>query len=140
MKSNFFGILGMLSLALLISAPSLSAQTIAKVSVPFSFTVGRTEMSAGNYVISSVSDTAIAIWEGNGKKAVMSLFRREQPGSTDGPAKLVFHKYGDKYFLSQVDGGFGRGIMQLPTSNREKEAQIQTACSASQKEVSVGAK
>ena len=50
----------------------------------------------------------------------MSLTRREWAGS-DGTPKLVFHKYGSKYFLSQVSRGFGSAPMQLPTSKQERE-------------------
>jgi hypothetical protein len=71
---------------------------------------------------------------------VISLFRPEQPGANDGTAKFVFHRYGDTYFLSQVGRGSGANLLQLPTSKREMEAQIQTAHSASEKEVVVGAK
>ena len=54
MKRNLFGILTTLTLALLISVP-LSAQTIAKATVPFDFTVGQTQMPAGTYEISPLS-------------------------------------------------------------------------------------
>ena len=140
MKLNLFGIPAILTLSILISVPSVSAQTIAKAVVPFAFTVGQTELPAGNYVISSVSDSAIAITDRNKGTSVFSLFRSEQPKTNDGTTKLVFHKYGDKYFLSQVARGFGGSVIQLPTSNQEKEAQIQNARRASDKEVVVGAK
>ena len=140
MNRNRVGILAILALALTISVPTISAQTIVKANVPFAFTVGQTEMPAGNYVISSVSESAIAIRDRNKGASVISLYRSEQPTSKDRTAKLVFHKYGDKYFLSQVARGSGGNVLQLPTSNREKEAQIQYARQAADKEVVVGAK
>ena len=140
MKRNLFGILAILTLSLLISVPSMSAQTIAKATIPFAFTVGQTEMPAGNYIISSVSDSAIAIMGREKGTNVVSLVRSEQPKTNDGSTKLVFHKYGDKYFLSQVARGFGGNVLQLPASNRENEAQIQYARQAADKEVVVGAK
>ena len=60
MKRNFLGILTTMALALLISVP-LSAQTIARVTVPFDFTVGQTQMSAGTYEINSLAHGAIVI-------------------------------------------------------------------------------
>jgi len=40
----------------------------------------------------------------------------------------------------QVGRGFGGSLIQLPTSKQEQEAQMQTARSASQREVVVAAK
>ena len=140
MKRIFFGILAILTLSLSIIIPSLSVQTIVKATVPFPFTVGQKEMPAGDYVISSVSDSAIAIMNRNKGTSVITLFRSEQPSSNDGTAKLVFHRHGEQYFLSQVARGFGGNVIQLPTSNQESEAQIQNARQASPNDVVVAAK
>jgi hypothetical protein len=140
MNRNLVGMLAILALALTVSVPAICAQTIVKANVPFAFTVGQIEMPAGNYLVSSVSESAIAITDRNTGTSVISLFRPEQAKTNNGTAKLVFHKYGDKYFLSQIGRGFGGSLIQLPTSKQEQEAQIQTARSVSQKEVVLGAK
>jgi hypothetical protein len=44
--------------------------------------------------------------------------------NNDSRTKLVFNRYGDKYFLSQISRGFGGGVMQLPSSKLEKEVRI----------------
>lgn len=139
-RNNLFGILAMVTFSLLAGVPNMSAQMIATATVPFAFTVGHTEMPAGNYVISSVSDSAIAIMNRNKGTGVISLFRPEEPKRNDGATKLVFHKYGDKYFLSQVARGFGGNMIQLPTSKLEREVQIQSARSGSDREIVVAAK
>ena len=69
----------------------------------------------------------------------MSLFHSEQPTNNNDTAKLVFHRYGDKYFLSQVASGFGASGIQVPTSKQEKEVQTQNAHSVSDREVVVAA-
>ncbi len=122
MKRNLFGILTTLTLALLISVP-LSAQTIAKATVPFDFTVGQTKMPAGTYEISPLSH-AILITDRKTAKSVLSLFNSEEPSRGDSTPRLVFHRYGDKYFLSQVSRGNGGAVMQLPTSKLEEEVRI----------------
>ena len=122
MKRNLFGILTTLTLALLISVP-LSAQTIAKATVPFDFTVGQTRMPAGAYEISPLSH-AILIRDRKTAKSVLSLFNSEEPSRGDSTPRLVFHRYGDKYFLSQVSRGNGGAVMQLPTSKLEEEVRI----------------
>jgi hypothetical protein len=123
MKRNFLGILTTMTLALLISAP-LSAQTIAGVTVPFDFTVGQTQMSAGTYEINPLAHDAIVIRDTKAAKSALSVVRSEQSRDSDSTTKLVFNRYGDKYFLSQVSRGFGGGVMQLPTSKLEKEVRI----------------
>ena len=139
MKCNVFGILAIVTLSLLISVPIMSAQAIATASVPFAFTVENTEMSAGSYVITSVSDSAIAVINRSKGTGVISLFHSEQPRNNNDTTKLVFHRYGGTYFLSQVVRGSGETVIQLPVSKRENEAQIQNADSGSDKEVVVAA-
>ena len=123
MKRNLFGILTTLTFALLISIP-LSAQTLATANVPFDFTVGQTQLPAGTYNISPLAHGAILIRDGKTAKSVASIFRWEDAGKGDSVTKLVFHKYGDKYFLSQVARGNGNGVMQLPTSKLEEEVRV----------------
>lgn len=120
MTRNIVGILTILAISLVIGLPNTYAQNAVMASVPFAFTVGGSDMPAGTYSISPVSDTVIAIRDRNTGKSVMSLTRHEWAGS-DGTPKLVFHKYGNKYFLSQVSRGFGSAPMQLPTSKQERE-------------------
>ena len=139
MKCNVFGILAIVTLSLLVNIPIMSAQTIAMASVPFAFTVANTEMSAGNYVITSVSDSAIVVINRVKGFSVISLFHSEQPRNNNDTTKLVFHRYGDTYFLSQVARGSGETVIQLPVSKQESEAQ-QNARSGSAKEVVVAAK
>ena len=123
MKRNFLGILTTMALALLISVP-LSAQTIARVTVPFDFTVGQTQMSAGTYEINPLAHGAIVIRDTKAAKSALSVVRSEQSRDSDSTTKLVFNRYGDKYFLSHISRGFGGGVMHLPTSKLEKEVRI----------------
>ena len=134
MKRNVFGILTTLTLALLISVP-LSAQTVAVATVPFDFTVGQTNMPAGTYQISPLAHGAIMVRDGKTAKSVVTLFHWEDAGKGDSTPKLVFHRYGDKYFLSQVSRGHGSGVMQLPTSKLEEEERIASSSAPQKTEV-----
>jgi hypothetical protein len=123
MKRNLFGMLTTSTLALLISVP-LSAQTIAKATVPFDFTVGRAHLPAGTYEISPLAQAVILIRDSRTTKSVLTYFNSKEPSRGDSTPKLVFHRYGDKYFLSQVSRGNGGAVMQLPTSKLEEEVRI----------------
>jgi hypothetical protein len=50
--------------------------------------------------------------------------------------KLVFHKYGDSYFLYEVWNGSNEG-MKIPESKREKESKLASANGAAPQEVVV---
>jgi hypothetical protein len=124
MNRNLVGILIAVAASLLISVPNTYAQTVTMATVPFAFTVGQSEMPAGTYTITPVSDSAIVIRDSNTAKGVVSLVRSELANRGDVTPKLVFNRYGGKYFLSQVSPGFGHGVMQLPASKLEKELRI----------------
>ena len=120
MTRNILGILTILAISLVIGLPNTYAQKAITATVPFAYTVGGTDLPAGTYSISAVSDTVIAISDRSTGRSVMSLTRHEWAGR-DGTPKLLFHKYGNKYFLIQVSRGYGSAPMQLPTSKQERE-------------------
>jgi len=125
MKRNLItGILTTLTLLLLISVPSTYAQATIEATVPFNFMVGKAEMPAGTYTINRLSSSAIEIKGSTTKKSAVSIVWSEGPSGSDSAAKLVFNRYGDSYFLSQVTRGSGASVMQLPTSKLEQEQRI----------------
>ena len=125
MKRNLItGILTTLTLLLLISVPSTYAQATIEATVPFNFMVGKAEMPAGTYTINRLSSSAIEIKGSTTKKSAVSIVWSEGPSGSDSAAKLVFNRYGDSYFLSQVTRGSGANVMQLPTSKLEQEQRI----------------
>ena len=81
-------------------------------------------MPAGTYTINRLSSSAIEIKGSTTKKSAVSIVWSEGPSGSDRAAKLVFNRYGDSYFLSQVTRGSGANVMQLPTSKLEQEQRI----------------
>ena len=125
MKRNLItGILTTLTLLLLISVPSTYAQATIEATVPFNFMVGKAEMPAGTYTINRLSSSAIEIKGSTTKKSAVSIVWSEGASGSDSAAKLVFNRYGDSYFLSQVTRGSGANVMQLPTSKLEQEQRM----------------
>jgi len=136
MKRNLItGILTTLTLLLLISVPSTYAQATIEATVPFNFMVGKAEMPAGTYTINRLSSSAIEIKGSTTKKSAVSIVWSEGPSGSDSAAKLVFNRYGDSYFLSQVTRGSGASVMQLPTSKLEQEQRIASTSGASGQKV-----
>jgi hypothetical protein len=98
------------------------AQSV-QATVPFNFAVGRTWLPAGTYEISQTSPDLIAIR--NAKTQRQLALSIVQPGNMT-PVReghLVFHRYGEEYFLSEIDCPDASMTASLPTSKLEKKAQ-----------------
>jgi hypothetical protein len=122
MKTRALVIAGVMALIFAASARVAQAQELMKVDIPFSFVAGDRALPAGEYSV-SVSGTLHTLILTDGKDA-LSLILETNAVLANEPqreSKLIFNRYGDRYFLSQVwsEGNYcGR---QLSKSAREKE-------------------
>jgi hypothetical protein len=89
--------------AMLLAAPLLIAQTRgdAVADIPFSFVVAGKILPAGHYVVSPMSNGSLRI-QGSAHQGMFVPAHSAQRSASDNSCKLVFHHYGDSYFLSQV--------------------------------------
>jgi hypothetical protein len=124
MKKTVTTIIAALGLFLTIAAASVSAQTPtgAEVNIPFDFSAGKASLKAGTYVIIRKSDSTLQIRHANEKKTIL-VNAPLTIGSRDYRAgeRLVFNRYGDEYFLTQVWFTADQGKQLLP-SNAETSA------------------
>ena len=99
-----------------------SAQTVnVKATVPFSFIVGRSTLSAGEYSLKTMSNGQVLALSNREAKITELVLSNSCESLTASKTKLVFHRYGDRYFLSQIwTEGNNRGH-EIPISQREKE-------------------
>jgi hypothetical protein len=105
MKNNLLSFAAALALAVTTVA---SAQTIkVKVKVPFGFIVNSATLPAGEYVVQSVDDLVAF-------NSCTSLVSASQ-------SKLIFHRYGDRYFLNQIWVEGNNIGHELGLGPREKE-------------------
>jgi hypothetical protein len=96
-----------------------SAQDL-KVTVPFDFVAGSRALHAGQYTVSQPANSSAVVIRsaGSAPGVVMITNRVESPGRQE-IGKLVFHRYGDRYFLSEVwNPDLGS---QLPASAQERK-------------------
>jgi len=102
-----------------------AAQTIRmKADVPFEFIVNGSTLPPGQYTIQSFGTadgkTLLLRNADKNENATVNSFNVESRKSAS-QTKLIFHRYGDRYFLSQVwVAGNERGHA-LPKSHREAE-------------------
>ena len=118
---------GMMALIAMATTQVAQAQDRLAVNVPFDFMAGNTQLPAGEYTV-QVSAPTHSIILISRKDSTTSAFINTNPAVSSQPqseSKLVFNRYGDRYFLSQVwQEGNAEG-RQLLKSSREKEmAQI----------------
>jgi hypothetical protein len=116
----------------LISLPILAvAQMTSSIrivgEVPFPFMVGNKHVPAGQYTVQPATEggPALAI---RGVDAKSSLFTMATPTlakKASGSYALVFHKYGDKAFLTSIKLAGDRTIYEIPESRAEAELRAQ---------------
>ena len=135
MKRNTLLALTALVLALVINTPFAYAQS-ARANVPFDFAVAGKWMPAGTYTVSEISDCEIRVANTRSSAAVLVLTQREERLEHQS-ARLVFHKYGDKYFLAEAWSGAGNSGMEFPASKEEQEIRTETASAGGPAEVIV---
>jgi len=100
MKNSVRIIVITLSLVLIALVPAQAQKTSATVNIPFSFAVDNVRLPAGEYIISSSSERVVNIQHVGGPEAKATMTNNGSSTKTDGRAKLVFHKYGNAYFLA----------------------------------------
>ena len=123
MKRQIANLLGVLSLLLV--AACASAQTVAKVNVPFGFVVNKATLPAGAYRIDSVSNTSstpiLALRSEDARVAMLIMGNHATSAEPSENSRLVFRRYGDQYFLSQIWMAGETSGHELPISRREAE-------------------
>ena len=126
MKRQIAKGLAMLGMTLALAAASAAvANGQGKVrltaQVPFEFVVADRILGAGEYRIAAIdqSGETIAITNSQGQNAIR-LSMPSQRKDREQSAKLVFHRYGSTYFLSQVWMAGAATGRELPKSKQER--------------------
>lgn len=108
-----------------ISARAQTANRMQRTSIPFEFNVGNKSFPPGEYRVGSVnsqSDPAALVFTSrDGKMSLMILTRSVRARGTERGARLVFNRYGDRYFLSQVWRPSDATGMELFRSRAERD-------------------
>lgn len=118
-------------LAVVAVALPVCAQTVVKCDVPFAFAAGNMSMPAGNYAVSfSAGIFTVALTDADRRTRILTSNPEEVGPGSDLP-ELVFHRYGDQYFLAEIRTL--EGSRDFPASHMEREARgTNSAASAMQ--------
>lgn len=98
----------LITISLLLTAATLFAQTessqkLMKISVPFSFSVENHSLPSGEYFIYTVTpQRSVRIVSADGSHAVTVNTLPNYSSQPSVKSSLTFHRYGNDYFLSQI--------------------------------------
>lgn len=115
------------AMVVLTSVASAQGQSLGhkvKVNIPFDFTVSEQKLPAGEYWIGRAmqNDVVLLVTEPNGRSKAMRLSNSVETSSPSNKGRVVFHRYGNEYFLFQVWQAGARVGRQLPESKSERIA------------------
>lgn len=124
-----------MAMALVTAVVSANAQTSGqnlRADVPFDFVVGDKTMTAGEFSVRSItqqSDAGIAVRSADSSQSAIRLSESVQAAKAPQQSMLVFHRYGDKYYLAQIwTAGKSEG-RELLKSKSERALERETAAS-----------
>jgi hypothetical protein len=123
MKKRVFVTATLFVLSLIVTAQVAKADEPMLVNIPFAFVAGNVTLPAGEYRVQKLggNSAVVLIRCSDASKAAMVLSNAAQAKELQTESKLIFNRYDNQYFLSQVwTAGSIRG-RQLPKSPREKE-------------------
>lgn len=109
--------------ALLASPAAVRAQqsTAAAANIPFAFQVGGKQLHAGKYKM-TLEGADILILSSRADSALMQV-SWDISGHPSATGELVFHRYGDRYFLRQLRLRDRSEFLNSPQSKEERNAQ-----------------
>ncbi len=92
-----------------------------KAEIPFEFVVGDKRMPVGEYTVKPFTPQAVMIQSKDCNSSAIVLSSAVQAKKFQESGKLVFNRYGDQYFLSQIwtPGTFNGRL--VPKSRLERE-------------------
>ena len=126
MKEQFLRALTMMTLlvvmSLAVAVVSANGQSSSRTmaNVPFDFVVGNSELPAGQYRVESATSSGDALRITGQQQSVFHLSTTMNRLQIAKQSTLVFHRYGNKYFLAEIwVAGLSQG-RQLQKSKSEK--------------------
>lgn len=119
---------GCLCLAVSLTSAFAQSSQMLTVDLPFAFQVNNQQFPAGKYEVKAEADHAAVLLRSiDCKRAIFSLSNPIQSEKTRTVGSLVFRRYDDRYFLSQIWMPGGNSGRTLPASRAERELTLRLA-------------
>ncbi len=95
-----------------------------RANIPFDFVIGTKTLPRGTYTVNllnTIPNVLVISGQDNNEGALAISFTVSAEDTEDNSPKLIFNRYGNEYFLSQVWSGAGLVGMELLKSQQERE-------------------
>ena len=130
-RLTMIGLLNVIGLVVMVgSAQAQSLGDTIRINVPFEFSVGDTKLPAGEYSVGRAQptsgDTTVIISNVNHPGSVLRITNAAQSLKPKYRDTLVFHRYGDDYFLFQVWPAGSSVGRELVKSRNERRVERQS--------------
>ena len=100
-------------------AQMTSSQQLMKVNIPFAFGVQDQSLPAGQYLVLTVTpERSIRLTSADGKHSAIVNTLPNYAKEPSANSRLVFHRYGNEYFLAQVWTA-GQNVARNPLSSKK---------------------
>jgi hypothetical protein len=123
-RLTMLSLVSMFTLCAAVASANAQLSNPMRVKIPFDFNLGDKKLPAGDYTFSRLSgfytNTTMSISSADARTHVFQSTFGARVLTPKNSSTLVFHKYGDIYFLEQVWTGGEQEGLQLPESRRER--------------------
>jgi hypothetical protein len=130
-KLTILSLVSMFTLCAAVASANAQLSIPSRAKIPFDFNVGDKKLPAGEYTFSRLSgfsdNKVISV---SGAYASAHVFQSTFATHVLTPknkSTLVFHKYGNQYFLAQIWAGGEQEGTQVPESRSERTIRLQLA-------------
>jgi len=141
MRNKVLSSIAMLSLFFVLAVAGVQAQrpTGVEVNLPFDFTAGKATLKAGRYHIRKLSGEVFSIRSEDGKQIIVNAPLTVGSRDSKGGARLVFNRYGNDYFLTQVwlTQEIGHQLFPTKSESRARDIELAKGIKAERVEVSL---
>ena len=119
-----------LAMATVVVPANGQVSTFVTADIPFDFIVANKTLRAGKYTVTEASTNGLRIRGRDAESSAMRLTNAITEKSKKRNARMVFHRYGQQYFLAEVWSGESYGH-QLLKSSKERHLREELASKAS---------
>lgn len=126
MRKHLMSLFVLLGLTLVVGERKADAQIVGQIvaDIPFQFHAGDSDLPAGKYTIAMLDNSNLSLMEirsEDGHTAALLRVEQEQAETVPAKTELIFTKYGDQYFLSELFDEGNEDGSKVGESNYEKK-------------------
>lgn len=128
-------VLGLALASTVVTANGQLSSQLVTADIPFDFIVADQTFSSGKYTVRKATNEGkvLSISSVDGKSSIRRLSNSAVDTNEGGKARMVFHRYGQQYFLAEVWSGdkYGRQLIESKMEGHLRREQEKLASNGS---------